>query len=64
MLTEDQYIQAGGNRCPHCASEDIESWDLPIVEGATATQKIGCNSCNKEWVDQYQLVGFETIPTK
>lgn len=48
-----EYLAAGGHKCLHCKSRDIESgktfWDDNIAVRVT------CNDCNKSWLDCYKL---------
>lgn len=59
-LTDKEYVEKGGNHCPHCGSTDITGSGVEIASG-TAMQGVSCNECDAEWVDQYKLVGYETI---
>lgn len=54
------YVESGGNRCPYCKSDSIESLELPQVDLGYCSQKVVCCDCEKEWKDIYTLVGFET----
>ncbi len=49
-----QYIKNGGDRCPHCGSTSIEGGHFE-VNHAGAWQEIGCNECDREWMDIYTL---------
>jgi transcription elongation factor Elf1 len=59
-LTDKEYVAKGGNFCPHCGSTDIVGGEVEIGTG-TAMQGVSCSECEAAWVDQYKLVGFETI---
>ena len=56
-LTNDQYIQEGGTRCPFCGSHDIAGQEINIDAGA-AWQDVCCNECGNEWQDTYTLTGY------
>jgi len=43
------------NKCPHCQSDQIGGGFVE-VDGDTACQIVGCNDCDKQWYDIYNLV--------
>lgn len=57
-LTEEEYVAKAGNECPFCGSGEIEGQSVEVDAGS-ASQKVGCNSCGREWLDVYTLVGFQ-----
>jgi hypothetical protein len=52
------YIKAGGNKCPFCRSEDIESSHFEVDSGHS-WQPIFCHECESEWNDIYKLADVE-----
>lgn len=56
-MTDKEYVQTGGVRCPYCRSTNVEGQSIDVDAGE-ATQEMGCNDCNAEWVDCYKLVGY------
>jgi len=59
-LRDGEYVEAGGGVCPNCGSDQIEG-DSVNFEGASMSQKIGCNECGAEWWDIYQLIGYAEL---
>lgn len=57
MQTNQEYIDNGGTRCPHCNSYDIEGQEINIDAGSV-WQDVICNHCGKEWQDTYTLTGY------
>lgn len=53
------YLANQGVRCPFCHSNNIEAGTGEINAG-DAFQKVVCNDCEKEWTDEYKLVGFSS----
>ncbi len=51
------YVADQGVRCPSCGSSDLDGSQLD-VDGGTASQEMGCSSCDAEWVDMYKLTGY------
>lgn len=53
---QHKYVEQGGTRCPCCGSDDISGneWN---ADAGYATQEVGCNNCNAEWLDEYTLTG-------
>lgn len=60
QLTVEQYVSKRGAKCPVCRSPELDGGSVEIDAG-TAWQKVGCNSCNAEWTDQYQLTGYTDL---
>jgi len=60
-MTDEGYVASGGNKCPFCGSDDIESTEQAQVDSGGASQQVQCNACNASWHDIYKLVGFEKI---
>lgn len=55
---EARYLEGGGSLCPFCESNDIEGRDVLQAEGETASQRVICNDCDKQWYDIYTLTGI------
>lgn len=51
------YAAGGGIRCPFCGSRNIRGEHIE-VEGGKAYQEVGCDDCDKSWLDEYKLVGW------
>ena len=58
---EKNYVEQGGNHCPYCNDEDIQSGSFD-VEGPNAYQEVMCNKCGAGWQDHYKLVGINNFP--
>ena len=54
-LSDKEYIEEGGSRCPYCYSTNLnkDNWD-----GNTFVEEVFCNECGKGWFDCYSLVGY------
>ena len=57
-MTNEEYVEAGGCKCPKCGSSDI-SGDSIEVDSGGAYQEVGCSECGHSWRDVYTLVGYE-----
>lgn len=55
--SSEEYVKAGGAKCPFCDSTDIQGHEVTIDEGK-AYQPMGCNECDGEWTDTYKLEGY------
>jgi hypothetical protein len=60
MMSDQEYVKAGGNKCPHCGSGQVSADSGVEVEGATAWQEVGCGDCQETWHDVYKLIGWQT----
>lgn len=56
-LTNEQYVECGGQNCPFCGSTDLTG-DSIHVEAGKAFQEMGCNECDRSWQDEYKLTGY------
>jgi hypothetical protein len=59
-LTDKQYLNSKGTKCPNCHSTDIDGQEVDI-DGDVATQEIGCNECNASWIDTYVRTGYTNL---
>ena len=57
------YLRAKGGVCPYCRSVEIEGMSTIQAEGTTAWQRIECSACQRDWVDIYELTGYEPANT-
>ncbi len=55
-----EYLKAGGTRCPKCKSDDVDGGFVDVDSGG-AWQHIVCNNCGAEWNDIYKLVDVEVL---
>jgi len=60
-LSDEEYVSNAGSICPFCKSSDITYTGKPEFMDDGGTNDIQCGSCNKEWTDQYQLVGYASL---
>ena len=61
VMTDEQYIERGGMACPYCHKTDgVESVGTTEMDNGYAWQEVKCEPCDKLWVDNYKLVGYES----
>lgn len=51
-----QYLADGGNICPYCQSNDLDSGRIE-ADSTGAWTTVTCNNCLKTWDDVYTLTG-------
>lgn len=53
---QHRYVPRGGLHCPCCGSDNISGneWN---ADAGHATQEVGCDNCNAQWLDEYTLTG-------
>lgn len=63
-MSQKQYIDHHGVKCPYCGGGDVEGQEVTIDAGGSS-QEVSCLDCGAVWHDQYRLVGyaFEEIPS-
>jgi len=57
MMTDKEYTEFGGTRCPYCESLDLEhtmAWN----DGIKYHQDVECMDCGRSWEDVYELKGY------
>ena len=57
-MTDSEYVENSGMLCPYCGSEDISAGDCGI-DGLLVSIDVECHDCEKEWLDMYDLVGYQ-----
>lgn len=60
MLSNFEYQESGGSKCPKCLSDNILGGPIHVV-GRGAIQTIFCNACGASWTDVYQLAGYDNF---
>lgn len=59
-MTNEEYVKAGGCRCPFCGGTSLYGGFTEVDEGG-AWQPVFCEDCGKEWNDIYKLLGYEEV---
>lgn len=57
-----KYLANGGGHCPFCGSKSVSADGHPEADGMTATNRVYCYTCQKEWVDIWTLTGVMPCP--
>ena len=60
VLTEKEYVEMKGTKCPACGSIELEGRSINI-DGGTATQGMSCLDCCATWEDVYKLSGYDLL---
>lgn len=57
-MTEDEYAEAFGLRCPICTSDGVDGG--PVVDNSNGfiIANNHCGECGASWRDQFKLVGY------
>lgn len=59
-MTQREYIQQGGSRCPICRSFAVEpSTRFDEGEDGGVSRLVRCAECGKEWREVYALKRWE-----
>ena len=56
---EQAYMDDGGNHCPKCKSDDMESGSIQ-TDGMEAWRDVTCKNpkCGFRWTDDYKMAGI------
>ena len=60
VLTEKEYVEVKGTKCPACGSIELEGRSINI-EGGSARQGMCCLDCGAFWEDVYKLEGYDLL---
>ena len=52
-----KYLKGGGNHCPYCGSDEIDSGNVRYEDELWAI--VRCDKCGKLWRDFYKLARVE-----
>ena len=59
-ITQQSYLEGGGDHCPACKSDEIEGGSVQVDTGS-AWQSMNCNSCEATWNAVYNLVSYSEL---
>ncbi len=62
-ITQEQYLEASGLKCPRCESLRIEADEISSEAPNRSVGQVRCYECNSTWKDEYKLVGFKDLQT-
>ncbi len=64
-LTDDQYVQSQGLKCPSCSKRAV-SIDGNADDSGVDVLLVpcSCGMCGSAWVEVYVLSGFDNLITK
>lgn len=62
MKTQQEHIDAKGNHCPFCNSDEIEGGSFTVDNGKVF-QPTYCLNCDKGWENEYTLSDYSTEDT-
>lgn len=48
--------------CPYCHSSLLDEKEINYAYDGHATQRVSCDKCGKEWIDNYTLTGITELP--
>jgi hypothetical protein len=60
-MTQEQYLNNRGFRCPFCREKSAENDGSFEAQGKTGYQDVNCGACGAKWVDKYELKGYEVV---
>ncbi len=59
-MTNKEYVDEQGQKCPSCRSERINS-SYHSMGGAFLTNECYCRDCEASWFETYQLIEYENL---
>ena len=60
-LSQERYVETFGLECPNCGSTEVYGWDLEDYGTSSANRPCNCGECNAEWVETYELTGYDSL---
>jgi transposase-like protein len=58
MMTNKEYLNYGGSKCPKCKSENISTGAFN-TDSNEAWCSVTCEDCKLEFTELYKLIGFK-----
>lgn len=59
-MTNEDYVNCEGSKCPHCGSGNLEAYD-PDADGPCKWNSVLCLDCRSTWVEYYNLARYENL---
>lgn len=58
-MTDKEYVKSGGNKCPYCHKETVDS-EPGEFDDEGAARKCTCTNpeCGKTWIECLALIGY------
>ncbi len=60
-LTDKQYVEAGGNKCPNCLSENVENTGAAQTANDYRWRLMRCRGGKSTWNKNYVLAGYSAL---
>ena len=60
-LTQEEYIEVGGEKCPICTEANIRIGHMQTSGGALASRSLKCRACGAEWLENYAMYGYSDL---
>lgn len=60
-MSQKAYKDSLGDICPNCGEIDIASDCEWIADFGVVSRKVSCILCNHEWVEFYNLAGYDNL---
>ena len=57
LMTDLEYVQAGGVCCPICEGNDVSAGDRE-ADADYIVQDVECENCGGSWKETYRLTGY------
>lgn len=62
LLTDKEYVDNAGNKCPKCHAKDcIETGSQFLADVDYAWQDCSCTECGAIWTNHYKLTGYNNL---
>ena len=58
MDTAKEYIEKGGNSCPHCSSGDITGGYIE-ADNHIAWRNVECEECGENWREEFTMTNVD-----
>ena len=59
MMSQKEYIESKGERCPKCNSKNLETVEFDYgYPDENMTHYLECKECNFYWGEVYELKGY------
>jgi len=60
-MSQKKFLEALGDECPNCGGCDLAGDSEWNADAGVVSRKVNCGTCNAEWVEFYNLAGYDNL---
>jgi len=60
-MSQKKFLAGLGDECPSCGGQYIQGDVEWNADAGVVSRKVNCNDCEAEWVEFYNLAGYDNL---